>query len=126
MNIGVHETHCCARHGCKYGDDDCPVANRTVLQAYACEDCGELPAPRTRHELKLDPVQFAAVVDGTKRHEVRDTTDRTFAVGDLLVLREFDRAAQCYTGNTHLRVVSNITAGGSYGLPKNLCVMSIQ
>jgi hypothetical protein len=22
----VHLTHCCAIHGCKYGDDDCPVA----------------------------------------------------------------------------------------------------
>ena len=24
--IGVHLRHCCKKHGCKYGDDDCPVA----------------------------------------------------------------------------------------------------
>ena len=25
MNVGVHQTHCCVVHGCKYGDEDCPV-----------------------------------------------------------------------------------------------------
>ncbi|WP_081235193.1 MULTISPECIES: hypothetical protein [Pseudomonas] len=38
-NTGVHESHCCARHGCKYGDDDCPVVQGRVEQLYPCEDC---------------------------------------------------------------------------------------
>ncbi len=37
--IGVHRTHCCKWHGCKYGDDDCPVANGEVEQDYLCERC---------------------------------------------------------------------------------------
>lgn len=37
--ISVHEAHCCARHGCKYGDSDCPVALKTYEQAYPCEMC---------------------------------------------------------------------------------------
>ena len=37
--IGVHATHCCKWHGCKYGDPDCPVYNGEVEQEYLCEDC---------------------------------------------------------------------------------------
>ena len=37
-NWGVHETHCCKRHGCKYGEhDDCPVTLGLIKQAYSCE-----------------------------------------------------------------------------------------
>jgi hypothetical protein len=38
-NIGVHASHCCKWHGCKYGDPDCPVYNGEVEQLYLCEDC---------------------------------------------------------------------------------------
>lgn len=38
-SIGVHAAHCCRWHGCKYGDLDCPVANREVEQEYPCEYC---------------------------------------------------------------------------------------
>jgi hypothetical protein len=35
---GVHETHCCKRHGCKYGEhDNCPVTLGLIKQAYGCE-----------------------------------------------------------------------------------------
>jgi hypothetical protein len=40
-SIGVHATHCCKWHGCKYGDPDCPVANGEVEQEYPCEDCNK-------------------------------------------------------------------------------------
>lgn len=39
MNTGVHQTHCCIKHGCKYGDEDCPVVTGLILQRYPCEDC---------------------------------------------------------------------------------------
>ena len=46
---GVHETHCCKKHGCKYGKHkDCPVELGLIKQAYSCqtgfdmeEDCFE-------------------------------------------------------------------------------------
>ena len=38
-NYGVHASHCCKWHGCKYGDEDCPVTNGQVAQMYLCEDC---------------------------------------------------------------------------------------
>lgn len=36
---GVHASHCCLDHGCKYGDDNCPVVSGRVTQLYKCEDC---------------------------------------------------------------------------------------
>ena len=36
-NWGVHETHCCKKHGCKYGYEDCPVELGLTKQDYACE-----------------------------------------------------------------------------------------
>lgn len=36
---GVHRTHCCVKHGCKYGDKCCPVVNNEVEQDYLCEEC---------------------------------------------------------------------------------------
>lgn len=37
--IGVHTSHCCSLHGCKYGDEDCPVKLGTHTQEYGCEYC---------------------------------------------------------------------------------------
>lgn len=36
------QSHCCERHGCKYGYDDCPVENKEVEQDYPCEYCPSL------------------------------------------------------------------------------------
>ena len=36
---GVHRTHCCVLHGCKYGDEDCPVESGEIKQDYICESC---------------------------------------------------------------------------------------
>ena len=38
-NKGVHQTHCCVLHGCKYGDDNCPVENEEIVQTCICESC---------------------------------------------------------------------------------------
>jgi hypothetical protein len=37
--FGTHIEHCCSIHGCKYGDDMCPVANGIEQQTYPCESC---------------------------------------------------------------------------------------
>ena len=41
------------------------------------------------HDLKILPEYFEAILDGCKTDELRREDDRTFAVGDELVLREF-------------------------------------
>lgn len=39
----VHERHCCPRHGCKYGDDDCPVEKGGLAENRGgpCEICDD-------------------------------------------------------------------------------------
>ena len=39
INPGVHAEHCCQDHGCKYGDENCPVEKGVVAQEYPCENC---------------------------------------------------------------------------------------
>jgi hypothetical protein len=38
-NVGTHETHCCNRHGCKYGNEKCPVADSVIEQEGGCPSC---------------------------------------------------------------------------------------
>lgn len=35
----VHTEHCCLVHGCKYGNDECPVATKKQRQTHLCEMC---------------------------------------------------------------------------------------
>lgn len=41
----VHTEHCCIVHGCKYGDEDCPVASKTKHQSFPCFICWEESQP---------------------------------------------------------------------------------
>jgi len=53
--FGVHRTHCCERHGCKYGDDDCPVELKQITQDYPCEWCVDVEdAERQIRRLKKE------------------------------------------------------------------------
>lgn len=36
---GIHVAHCCKKHGCKYGDADCPVEHGFETQMAGCERC---------------------------------------------------------------------------------------
>lgn len=87
----------------------------------------------TTHELKAWPRAFAAILDGSKNYEIR-RFDRLFAVGDTLLLREWEPRSECrddagvyghYTGRQISVVVTYLTLGGEWGLPLDLCVMAI-
>ena len=76
------------------------------------------------HCLKTWPAPYQAVIDGAKRHEVR-VNDRGFAVGDRLVLAEYEPHLERFTGRQVTVAVLYMTESG-FGLPSNLCVMSIE
>lgn len=77
------------------------------------------------HELKTWPVPFEAVASGFKHHEVR-RPDRDFHVGDRLLLREWRPDTGEYTGRELIVGVSYMTRAGEWGLPDDVCVMSIE
>ena len=76
------------------------------------------------HQLKTWPEPFAAVVDGGKTCELRKN-DRDYKVGDVLILQEWNPDTKEYTGNEEVAHVTHIIRGGEFGLPPDLCVMSI-
>ena len=54
---GVHETHCCKRHGCKYGEhDNCPVTLGLIKQAYGCETGSDFNQDCFAEEMTADGV----------------------------------------------------------------------
>lgn len=78
------------------------------------------------HELKTWRDAFKVIKRGDKKHDIRKN-DRPFAVGDMLYLREWDNAiTQDYTGESVHVLVTYISEGGTWGLPRDMCVMSIQ
>ena len=58
-NRDVHTEHCCAIHGCKYGDDDCTVMHGKQVQSWWCEDCDYAndEAEEELKELQAMPVE---------------------------------------------------------------------
>jgi len=76
------------------------------------------------HELKTWPEAFRDIKLGSKKHEIRKA-DRNFNVGDTLHLREWDPFKTEYTGETVDVTVTYITREGLWGLPADICVMSV-
>lgn len=92
-----------------------------------------IPQTGRVHRLKTWPEPFRAVLDGRKLFEVR-RDDRGFEVGDVLRLLEWDPSAwqenlrldhAGYTGRELSRMITYKVAGGSWGLPHDLCVLGL-
>ncbi|MCA2230189.1 DUF3850 domain-containing protein [Nonomuraea aurantiaca] len=85
----------------------------------------------TTHELKSWPRFFRPIVEGSRTHELR-RNDRGIAVGDTLVLREYDPTSRQYTGATCTALVTSITSAdvpcavSDVGLAPNFCILSIR
>jgi|ERR1017187_1222748 hypothetical protein len=66
--VGIHLSHCCLKHGCKYGDgDDCPVESGEMTQEYRCEQCYQDDSNETRQEAiksALSIIELYGQIDG--------------------------------------------------------------
>ena len=74
------------------------------------------------HDLKIWPEYFAPLVDGKKRAELR-RSDRPFAVGDQLKLREFEPKNETYSGKYARARIIHIDRGGP--IPEGYVLLSI-
>lgn len=78
--------------------------NRVIYyKLYGIEGIYEKEYFRKVHDLKILPIYFNAIVDGSKTFEVRKN-DRNFQIGDELYLREFIDGK--YTGNYVIKIVT--------------------
>ena len=83
------------------------------------------------HELKSWPEFFEAILNGRRTHELR-RNDRGFKVGDLVLLREYNRYTDTFTGRTCKVEVTSITsteepcAVSNEALNKNFCILSVK
>ncbi len=76
----------------------------------------------TIHTLKTIPPYFKAILNDTKKFEIRKN-DRYFKVGDILILAEYSMVNQKYTGRELTRVVTYIT---DYQQKEGYIVMSLE
>lgn len=77
------------------------------------------------HELKIWPHFFKAVLDGSKKFEIRKN-DRNFKIGDKIILKEWDPKIEDYTGRSLSKWISFIVSDGNFGIEKDYCVMSVK
>jgi hypothetical protein len=78
----------------------------------------------TKHDLKVTPEHFEALVRGEKRAEVR-YDDRGYAAGDVLRLREYESSTNTYTGRETAKRITHILRGGQYGIEPGYVVLSV-
>lgn len=79
----------------------------------------------SKHELKVDKDIFPFVQSRLKEYEVRAIEDRTFELGDRLVLKEWDEENQRYTGQAfETGPIRHIQDGGKYGIEKGYVILS--
>jgi Domain of unknown function (DUF3850) len=76
------------------------------------------------HYLKTDPIPFEMVRTQKKPFEIR-FNDRNYQVGDILVMRYFDRNLQLYKFDTLVAKVLSVFQEEGYGLEKGFCVMGL-
>ncbi len=77
------------------------------------------------HKLKTEIEYYEKVLNGEKKFELR-FNDRDFKEDDILILYEFDKETQEYTGRSCSRLVLYVlTDAEKFGLKDGFCIMSL-
>lgn len=77
------------------------------------------------HELKIWPIPFRAVLNGSKRYEVRKA-DRDFKLGDTFTLKEYLPDTEQFTGREFMGRITYITEAETWGLPEDICIFGFE
>jgi hypothetical protein len=86
-------------------------------------------ASERRHNIKVWPLYFVALLSGDKTFEWR-RNDRNYAVGDVLLLQEFEPPCRTlslgsYTGRVAHAVIT-YKAEGVFGIPEGYCILGFK
>lgn len=68
------------------------------------------------HELKIWPEYFELLIKGIKNFEIR-LNDRQYSIGDILILKEYDKKKDVYSGRTITKEIINILPNSPFLLP---------
>lgn len=83
------------------------------------------------HRLKSWPEFFEPIKKGAKKHDLRRADDRSFKVGDHILLEEYDPETRSHTGRSLLVRITYITsfdmpcALSQDALHPDFCILSI-
>jgi hypothetical protein len=77
------------------------------------------------HEVKINPVFFKLVANGTKPFELRKN-DRDYKVGDRILLREYCSEKKEYTDQFCIKGISYVLNGGSFGLDSSYVALGLK
>lgn len=83
------------------------------------------------YDVKSWPWFFEPMITGKKRHDMRDKRDRTYTIGDRMLLREFNPRNGEYTGRQAVATITYITdnvtpcAMSSTCLDGNAAILSV-
>jgi hypothetical protein len=82
----VHAHHCCKKHGCKYGDDDCPVAYGDVEQVYPCPDCDDYYGDEPNFDIKAPDIEWVMKERRNGYDRERKSFWKGFITGFLIII----------------------------------------
>lgn len=95
------------------------------LETFAARARAEmLKQARKAHAVKCDPEYFRELRTGNKRFEAR-FNDRDYQEGDLLIVSEFDRSLDKYSGDRLVFDIGFVLYGPAFGIQDGHCVMSV-
>lgn len=77
------------------------------------------------HHLKTWPGPFQEVWDRVKPYEVR-VFDRSYKVGDMVRLFEYDPDGKYFTGRYCRCEIKQVTKPGTWGLPATIGVFAVE
>lgn len=84
------------------------------------------------YEMKSWPAFFSKMITGEKKHDMRKKSDRAYAVGDKVLLREYDPFGGGYTGRQAIFKITYITSDdtpcalSSNALAQDACILSME
>lgn len=77
------------------------------------------------HELKTFTFYFDLIIEGIKPFEIRKN-DKNFQEGDQVLLRDWDRYGEKFTGRECLVQITCIVQGGQFGIKTGYCVFGFR
>jgi hypothetical protein len=83
--MNAHSTHCCPKHGCKYGDPGCPIYFGEELPYYfgnnGCEICEYTETKKEELETRLDALERR--LEELERHSIPHMLEKAFERGGI-------------------------------------------